>query len=111
VQDSDENKKNFEPFVLLGLLANYNKFEFQNPYKTRLDDFVNEVIIQKIIYCIGITCSEARDQYVAVLDDLPESWSLGSTLAVVGLGSLAPGRKPAVPVLAPEEEKARFTAL
>lgn len=111
VQDSDNSTTSFEPFVLLGLLANYNKFEFQNPYKVRLDDFVNEAIIQKIIYSIGTACSNARDQYVAVQDDLPESWSISSTLAIVGLGSLSPGRKPIAIALTQEEEKARFTAL
>jgi hypothetical protein len=95
----------------LGLLANYNKFEFQNPYRTRLDDFVNDAIIKKIVFCIGSTCSSARDKYVEVLDDLPEAWSIGSTLAFVGLGALAPGRKPATPVLTPEEQKVKFSAL
>jgi hypothetical protein len=103
--------QNLEPFALLGLLANYNKFEFQNPYRTRLDDFVNDAIIKKIVLSAGATCAMAKDKYVEIQDDLPEAWSIGSTLAFVGLGALAPGRKPVVPQLTPEEAKARFTAL
>jgi hypothetical protein len=109
VQDSEQPVQNVQPFALLGLLATYNMFEFQNPYKTRLDDFVNETIIRKIIYCVGSTCTSARDEYIEVQDDLPEGWSLSSTLGMVGLGSLA--GKPAPPPLTPEEMKARFIAL
>ncbi|KAK6845301.1 membrane protein [Apiospora arundinis] len=48
IQDSDSPTRVLEPFMLLGLLANYNKFEFQNPYQLRLNDFVNEAAIQKV---------------------------------------------------------------
>jgi hypothetical protein len=92
-------------------LANYNKFEFQNPYKTRLEDFVNETIIKKTVLGIGSTCSLARDKYIAIQDDLPEEWSISSTLATIGLGSFVPGRKQAAPVLSVEETKLRFTEL
>jgi hypothetical protein len=100
-----------EPFALLGLLANYNKFEFQNPYRTRLDDFVNDTIIRKIVLSVGTTCALSRDKYVEIQEDLPEGWSIGNTLAFVGLGALSPGRRPSTPQLTPEEAKARFTAL
>jgi hypothetical protein len=111
IQDSETSIQGLEPFALLGLLANYNKFEFQNPYKVRLDDFVNEGVIKKIVTCIGTTCALARDKYVAIQDDLPEEWSIGNTLAMVGLSSIFPGRKPVTPTLTPEETKAKFTAL
>ncbi|KAI5291201.1 hypothetical protein KEM54_005938 [Ascosphaera aggregata] len=70
----------FEPFLLLGLLANYNKFEFQNPYQLRLDDFVNEAIIQQIVKGVGITCSTLRNAYLDVQSDAPEGWSIASIL-------------------------------
>ncbi|KAK2797147.1 hypothetical protein FQN51_008792 [Onygenales sp. PD_10] len=101
----------FEPFLLLGLLSNYNKFEFQNPYQVRLDDFVNEATIQKIIEGAGATCTALRNGYVAVQDDLPEGWNLSSTLAFFGLGIFAPGRRASTQPLTPEETKARFAAL
>ncbi|CAN9405260.1 unnamed protein product [Alternaria alternata] len=98
---------------LLGLLTNYNKFEFQNPYRLRLDDFVNDAIIQDMVSCFGETCRKLRDSYVAVQDDMPEGWSLGSTLSYIGLGALAgSGSRPTTPTpAAPEEAKSLFAAL
>ncbi|EEH20876.1 hypothetical protein PABG_03107 [Paracoccidioides brasiliensis Pb03] len=111
IHDSDSRTLVFEPFVLLGLLSNYNKFEFQNLYQLRLDDFVNESTIQKIVNGAGATCIALRNGYVAVRDDLPEGWNLSSTLAFFGLGILAPGRRARAQPLTPEETKARFGAL
>lgn len=96
---------------LLGLLVNYNKFELQNPYRLRLDDFVNEAIIQKMILSFGDVCSDLRDAYVAIQEDMPEGWSLGSTLNYIGLGVLAPTSRPSSPVPPPEESKTQFAAL
>ena len=90
---------------------NYNKFEFANPYRLRLDDFVNESIIRKIAYSVGSACVLARDKYIAVQDDLPEGWNLSNTLAYVGLGALAPGSRPTTPNLTSEEAKVRFNSL
>ncbi|KAL1969523.1 hypothetical protein VTN77DRAFT_8961 [Rasamsonia byssochlamydoides] len=111
VHDSDTPIHVLEPFLLLGLLANYNKFEFQNPYQQRLDDFVNEATIQKIVKGTGQSCAALRNGYVAVQDDLPEGWTLTSTLIFFGLRALAPGakEKPAPPTA--EEAKEMFTAL
>ncbi|KAH8811823.1 hypothetical protein F5884DRAFT_783550 [Xylogone sp. PMI_703] len=111
IQESDTNARAFEPFVLLGLLANYNKFEFQNPYRLRLDDFVNEATIQKIIRSVGATCITSRAAYIAIQDDIPEGWTLSSTLGMIGLGGLAPGSRPATPVLDPEVAKEKFSKL
>jgi hypothetical protein len=112
VQDSESDLQNLHPFVLLGLLANYNKFEFQNPYRLRLDDFVNDGIIRKVVYCVGATCAMARDKYVAVQDDLPEGWNFSNTLAYIGLGALtSASTKAAPPTLTVEEAKARFAVL
>jgi hypothetical protein len=91
-------------------LANYNKFEFQNPYRLRLEDFVNEGAIRKIITSTGGTCSSLRTQYVDIQDDLPEGWSLASTFGMFGLGSLV-GSKPAAPVIDPEVAKEMFAKL
>jgi hypothetical protein len=98
-------------FYLLGLLVNYNKFEFQNPYRLRLDDFVNDSIIQKIVASFGDACSGLRDAYVAVQDDMPEGWTIGSTLNYIGLGVLAPASRPVTPVTGPDEAKSLFATL
>ncbi|KAL3479864.1 hypothetical protein BJX99DRAFT_53262 [Aspergillus californicus] len=111
VHESESYMEVFEPFLLLGLLANYNKFEIQNPYQLRLDDFVNESSIQKIIKGVGISCGALRNGYVAVQDDSPEGWTLIGTLIYFGLGVLAPNKreKPTPPT--PEEAKEMFAAL
>ncbi|OJJ70946.1 hypothetical protein ASPBRDRAFT_30711 [Aspergillus brasiliensis CBS 101740] len=111
VQETDTPMQMFEPFVLLGLLANYNKFEFQNPYQLRLDDFVNEVSIQKIAKGVGLSCGALRNGYVAVQDDSPEGWTLISTLIYFGLGVLAPGKKDKAGTPTVEEAKDLFAAL
>ncbi|KAF2829699.1 DUF1741-domain-containing protein [Ophiobolus disseminans] len=111
VQDCENSDQIIPAFYLLGLLTNYNKFEFQNPYRLRLDDFVNDAIIQKIIGSFGDHCLRLRDAYVAVQDDLPEGWTLGSTLNYIGLGALAPGSRPSTPTPAAEDTKSLFAAL
>ena len=92
IQDSENPKVVFKPFLLLGLLANYNKFEFRNPYRLRLEDFVNENAIQKIAQGIGSACSQLRDSYVAIQEDVAEGWTVGNTLAYIGLGAIAPSK-------------------
>lgn len=88
----------FRPFLLLGLLANYNKFESRNPYRARLEDFINEITIQKIIRGLGKACSRSRDHYVAIHEDIAEGWTLSNTLTYIGLGILAPTKTAAAPV-------------
>ncbi|KAK3683289.1 hypothetical protein B0T22DRAFT_467605 [Podospora appendiculata] len=94
IQDADSPSRIMAPFTAIGLLANYNKFEFQNPYQMRLNDFVNEGTIRKIIRSVGHTCQTLRAQYIEVQDDLPEGWTLASTLSMIGLGAITPGGKP-----------------
>ena len=71
---------------------------------------VNEPAIQKIVYGFGATCSLSRDRYAAIQDDVPEGWTVGSTLSYVGLGLLAP-RKTTAPVLSADEAKEAFAEL
>ncbi|KAF4467117.1 hypothetical protein FALBO_6013 [Fusarium albosuccineum] len=112
VQDSDSPNQVLEPFTLLGLLANYNKFEFQNPYQLRFNDFVNESAIQKIVNCIGQACQTVRSRYITIQDDLPEGWTFSGTLNMIGLGAIAPGPRPVrKPVYDVETAKALFTKL
>ncbi|KAK5086141.1 hypothetical protein LTR70_000219 [Exophiala xenobiotica] len=91
---------------LLGLLANYNKFEAQNIYQNRMGDLVNEDIMAKLVDGFVNTCGDIRDAYVAVQDDTPAQWTIGSTLSYVGLRALTPeARKPPPPT---EEEAKEF---
>ncbi|KAJ5823156.1 hypothetical protein N7447_005496 [Penicillium robsamsonii] len=111
VSDSDTPLQVFDPFLLLGLLANYNKFEFQNPYQLRLDDFVNESNIKKVAKGVGLACNRLRNGYIAVQDDIPEGWSLTNTLIFFGLRVLAPGARDKVNPPSAEEAKALFADL
>ncbi|KHJ33956.1 putative chromosome 10 open reading frame 76 [Erysiphe necator] len=112
IQDSETISRSFRSFILLGLLANYNKFEFQNPYQLRLDDFVNEATIQKIIRSVGYTCSKLRGEYVAIQNDSPEGWSISNTLSMMGLSAIAPRAvSSAPPVFDAEVAKEMFAKL
>ncbi|KAI2708921.1 hypothetical protein CBS147333_3286 [Penicillium roqueforti] len=111
VSDSDTPLQVFDPFLLLGLLANYNKFEFQNPYQLRLDDFVNESSIEKVAKGVGLACNRLRNGYIAVQDDIPEGWSFTNTLIFFGLRALAPGARDRANPPSAEEAKAMFADL
>ena len=77
----------------------------------RLDDFVNDSIIKKIVLAVGQTCKLARDKYVAIQNDMPEGWNLSSTLSYIGLGALTPGSRPSTPVVPDEVAKLHFADL
>jgi len=93
-----------EPFLLTGLLANYNKFEVHNQYRVRFSDFVHDETMSKVVESVGWTCTLLRSRYIAIQDDTPVGWSVAGTLSYVGLGTLA-GAKPAAPVLTEEQQR------
>lgn len=96
------------PFLLIGLLANYDKFESaSNSYRTRFVDFVDDATMARISESIGSTSTLLRDLYVAIQDDAPAGWSIGGTLSYVGLGALA-GAKPVI-TMTEEEQKIAFS--
>jgi hypothetical protein len=72
---------------------------------------VNEGTIQKIIRSVGSTCATSRGRYIAIQEDLPEGWSISTTLSMIGLGSVAPGAKTAKPIIDPEAAKEMFARL
>ncbi|EFR03889.1 hypothetical protein MGYG_06887 [Nannizzia gypsea CBS 118893] len=111
IHDSDTHTQVLRPFLLLGLLANYNKFDFQNPYQLRLNDFVNETAIQKVVRGAGVACASLRNSYIAVQDDLPEGWNWNTTLSFFSFGFFSPAGKPQNQPLTAEEMKERFKAL
>ena len=93
-----------EPFLLTGLLANYNKFETHNQYRIRFSDFVNDEAMKSIVESVSWTCTLLRERYITIQDDTPTTWSIGGTLSYVGLGGLA-GVKPAAPALTEEQQR------
>ena len=87
----------------MGLLANYNKFEFRNPYRLRFEDFSDESIILRIVKAFGTSMSRSRNRYVAIQEDVAEGWTLSNTLSYIGLGVLAP-TKATLPVVSESKE-------
>ncbi|KAF9300911.1 hypothetical protein BGZ74_007337 [Mortierella antarctica] len=59
----------FEALALMGLLANYNKYETQNPYLAQLTALNDETILQKMALVITVSCDKMRRSYIAVADD------------------------------------------
>jgi hypothetical protein len=99
-----------QAYVLLGCLASYEKFEQQNVYQNRLEDFVDDSTIRLLVDAVGETSRRIRDEYTAIQDDAAATLTLSSALTFVGLRSLSPdARKPAPP--SEEEAKARFNEL
>lgn len=97
-------------FVVIGVLSSYNKFESQNVYQNRLEDFVNEDTIRILVQQFAKISLNIRDRYVEAQDDYPPPWNFNSTLTMVGLRSLsADANKP--PPLTEEEVKAVFLSL
>jgi hypothetical protein len=107
IKTMDHPLRASEPFLLIGLLANYDKFETQNQYRVRLADYLNESAMQKVVESVGWTCRLLQERYIAILDDTPAVWSIGGTLSYVGLGALA-RTKPAAPVLSEDEQRTLF---
>lgn len=89
LQDSLDSQASIYPLVLLTLLVNYNRFEFQNPYQLRLENLASTPTINTIITSIGSSITSCVDQYSAVQEDQPEGWNLSGALSWLGLGGLA----------------------
>ncbi|KAF9899048.1 hypothetical protein BX616_003335 [Lobosporangium transversale] len=63
----------FEAMSLLGLLANYNKYESQNPYLSNLAALNDLSILQKMCMVIVHTCDGMRRGYIEIMDDDEQS--------------------------------------
>lgn len=84
----------------------------QNPYQLRLNDFVNEITMRRLITDLGRACIVCRADYIAIQDDLPEGWSLNSMLSYVGLTVLQGGKgRPAQPETLVDGSKLNFSEL
>lgn len=90
-RDAEKPAQAYGAFSLVGLLCSYGKFEFTNPYRTRLDHFTDIAAIARIADCVGYHLSSCRDAYASLQEDHQESWlSASSTLNMLSLGLLAP---------------------
>ena len=77
----------------------------------RLEDFVNESAIMKIVEGLGITFSQSRDRYVALQDDVAEGWTLTNTLAYISFGVLAPAKGTKIAAPRADDQKEGFATL
>lgn len=86
--DTEDPAARALPLSLLSLLLNYNRFEFQNPYRQRLEELGNRTAINAVLENITVTCALCRDQYAAAQEDIAEGWNLSGALSWFGLGVL-----------------------
>ncbi|KAK9449276.1 uncharacterized protein V1518DRAFT_415561 [Limtongia smithiae] len=84
IDDPDTESGTFEAFVLLGLLSNYDRLAAYNPYQTRLADFADESIMQKVVLAIGRACNAATAEYVAIVDDSSDQFGIEKLVALAG---------------------------
>ncbi|GAA5971807.1 hypothetical protein JCM11641_001521 [Rhodosporidiobolus odoratus] len=70
IADGETRQFAFESTLLLGLLASYRKEEARNPYGVRIEDFVEEGVMTRIIEVVETVCTSARDCYVSLADDV-----------------------------------------
>ncbi|KAK9479256.1 hypothetical protein V1514DRAFT_292216 [Lipomyces japonicus] len=87
--DKETSAYAYDAFVLLGILSNYNKLEAYNLYQTRLADFADGSVMERIVESIGIFSNDAREDYLNITDDSTDSFSLDSLFSYSGLAKRA----------------------
>ncbi|KAF9585648.1 hypothetical protein BGW38_001366 [Lunasporangiospora selenospora] len=65
----DDDDLAFEVMTLLGLLANYNKYEIQNPYLIQLADLNDDAIFHKMSMVLAHKFDDMQRDYTEVMDD------------------------------------------
>ncbi|GAA6061252.1 hypothetical protein JCM10212_000693 [Sporobolomyces blumeae] len=90
ISDPRTQQYTFEASLLIGLLANYRKCEVKNAYRTRIEDFVEEEVMSRIIDLVQTVLVKSRDEYLSVADDAPPTLvsSLTSLVFNLNLSSL-----------------------
>ncbi|GAA5854667.1 hypothetical protein JCM8547_004929 [Rhodosporidiobolus lusitaniae] len=111
IGNEDTKQFAFESALLLGLLANFRKSEARNPYGVRIEDFVEEGVMTRIIEVVETVCVSSRDAYLAIADDTAPTFvsSLTAFLTSFRITELlssplslpSPPPPPAPPVLIP----------
>ncbi|KAK4056590.1 hypothetical protein OIO90_002438 [Microbotryomycetes sp. JL221] len=101
----------YESSLLLGLLANFRKFEARNPYGVRIEDFVEDLVMVRIIDVVRTVCQRSRDTYIEVSDDTTPSFVASLTSLVMSFRlsellssftlSLPPPPPPRTPITSP----------
>ncbi|CAJ0634778.1 5968_t:CDS:2 [Entrophospora sp. SA101] len=66
---SESSNISYDAAILLGILANYKKREFKNPYLIKISEIKDDKIFGALIKVIGLICSKCRNQYIEIQDD------------------------------------------
>ncbi|KAG0245275.1 hypothetical protein BGW41_002744 [Actinomortierella wolfii] len=69
IMDCDPPSLAFEAMSLLGILANYNKYETENPYQTSLTALDDPAILRRMAQVIFDCCIDMRRKYMEIFDD------------------------------------------
>lgn len=60
VSDPRTVSMTFDGVLLLGLLANFRRFESRNPYLVRMEDYVDEKAMERIITLSVLALGDVR---------------------------------------------------
>ncbi|KAG0142016.1 hypothetical protein CROQUDRAFT_663095 [Cronartium quercuum f. sp. fusiforme G11] len=84
ISDPQTVSLTFDAVLLLGLLANFRRFETRNPYSVRMEDYVDEKAMERIITLSVIALGDVRLGYMKAQDETPSSL-IGSVLGALSL--------------------------
>lgn len=84
VSDPRTVSMTFDGVLLLGLLANFRRFESRNPYLVRMEDYVDEKAMERIITLIVLALGDVRSGYMAAQEEGTTSL-LGNVMGALSL--------------------------
>ncbi|KAH9824984.1 hypothetical protein DFH28DRAFT_1077448 [Melampsora americana] len=84
VSDPRTISMTFDGVLLLGLLANFRRFESRNPYLVRMEDYVDEKAMERIITLSVLALADVRSGYMSVQEEGTSS-ILGNVMGALSL--------------------------
>ncbi|CAH1759067.1 8904_t:CDS:10 [Entrophospora sp. SA101] len=91
---SESSNISYDAAILLGILANYKKREFKNPYLIKISEIKDDKIFGALIKVIGLICSKCRNQYIEIQDDDYENTQKLTVSSVLSYISIMPWNNP-----------------
>ncbi|MBW0489600.1 hypothetical protein O181_029315 [Austropuccinia psidii MF-1] len=89
----------FDSVLLLGLLANFKRFDSRNPYLLRMEDYVDEQAMERIIALTVLALDDLKEAYMNLKTDSNQSLIGQVTTSVMNVfvGTISPRAKSAHP--------------